>query len=234
MAFSCILPLLAFSLSQRVPVVVPEIIDPLPQFAARALALPATSDTIRLKYLVVPVRFATRDSTFSVEAISRTFEGEGQPISVRQFYKEQSRGKVEMSFQYEPWLLSSVVRDSLGEGASGKSKYFIDVVEEIDSRCRSRGFQLSDFDNDGDGLVDGLIVVLAGGEYQKTRDPRDPATKMMSYPVLVSLTSGTKIQQCFQTAEIAYGRPVQVGGVTHELGHMLGVAELYDLPDSVN
>lgn len=228
MSISCILPILAFSLSQRVPVVVPDAVDGSPPFAARALLRTTASDPIRLKYLVVPVRFASRDSTYSVETISKAFDGAGQPVSVRQFYQEQSRGKVETSFQYEPWMLSGVVRDSLGEGVSEKAKHYTEVVGEIDARCRSRGISLSDFDNDGDGFVDGLIIVVAGGEYQETHELSDPSTQILSFSVPVSLASGTKLRQIFHVAEIAHGMPIGPGGVAHELAHMLGASDLYD------
>lgn len=228
MPISCVLPILALSLSQRAVVVVPQSLGEPPRFGARVLARTASSDPIRLKYLVVPVRFATRDSTFSVEAISQAFSGDGSSVSVRRFYQEQSRGKVEMAFQFEPWMLSHVERDSLGDGVEASSVYYSRLAGEIDSCSRERGIDLSDFDNDGDGLLDGLIVVLAGNDQQETRDPRDPATAVTWYPEPVELASGVKFLNILHVAEISRGKAIYPGGVAHELAHLLGAADLYD------
>lgn len=196
-------------------------------FAARSFAASAQT-TKELRILVVPVCFQGMDSTFASERLARTFLAQETTLSVRRYYREQSGGALDVVARVLPWTLSAIPRDSLGGAMPSADSCGKLLMLEAANYALAQGVDLSLYDNDGNGEVDGLIVVFSGQGYQETGKPTDPRNSMFSTSVNVSLAGGLKIRQFIRLAEIDKGLPLNPGCAAHEIGHMLGLPDLYD------
>jgi M6 family metalloprotease-like protein len=179
------------------------------------------------RYLVVPVRFPDRDTTFSVDSLSRAFDGPGPALTVRRYFNELSKGKLDVEFEFLPWMTASFSRDSLGSGAVNEDSYQDSLLKAVGLYAQAKGVDLTRFDNDATGYADGLIVVHTGTSSQMTGDPKDPITLYASCSV-ARLAGGVMSRHYIQVPEIAKGLISDPGSIAHEIGHSMGLPDLYD------
>ena len=165
-----------------------------------------------------------RDMLFSAE----------NPRSMRSYFLANSYGKMDVTGEIygwfdlpEPMSYYSDNRRGMGSYPRNAQKMIEDAVVAADP---SVDFSL--YDNDGpdmvpnseddDGVVDFLLVVHAGRGYEWTLDPGDihsHAAKIRLLPV-----DGVFAQNYATEPEDA-----AVGTFAHELGHLLGLPDLYDV-----
>lgn len=228
MILNSLLSVLAAVAVQSNPLVVvsPQSWSPPGYAAARSLASSAFPKTY--KFLVVPVRFQGYDTTFSVDSLSTIFDGNSPFVTVRRFYQEQSNGKIDMTFKFLPWMLSSVPRDSLGYGIPGKDPFQSKIVEEVAAYSIAAGQNLSDYDNDQDGKLDGLIVLFSGHGFQETQKATDPSPAMVTFGDSINVAPGLSIVRSLQLIEVDDSQPLRQGVIAHEIGHILGASDMYD------
>ncbi len=201
--------------------------DPPRAFAARSFAASAGAAR-ELRILVVPLSFQGKDSSFSSERLARTFLAEETTLSVRRFYREQSGGALDIVARVLPWSLSAIPRDSLGGDMPSADSCGKMLMLEAANHALAQGVDLSLYDNDGNGEVDGLIVVFSGQGYQETGKPGDPRNSLFSTSTNIALSGGLKIRQYIRLAETDKGLPLNPGCAAHEIGHLLGLPDLYD------
>ncbi len=185
-----------------------------------------------MRFLVIPVRFAEQDSTFSVDSLSKTFDGTGPLVTVRRYFQEQSKGALDVTFQFLPWMRTSINRDSLGFGNIESSTPTRAFLKEVVPYAQGLGQKMSDYDNDQDGLVEGLILVLAGHGNQETRDLKDPRPEMETFSTPEEPVPGVFIKKILEVVEIQGDKLAPQGIVAHELTHLLGASDLYDENDA--
>ncbi len=80
----------------------------------------------------------------------------------------------------------------------------------------------ADYDNDGDGVVDALVIIAAGSGAEATGNKNDIWSH--KWGITPQTRDGVKITQYFMAPEDG-----RVGVMAHELGHLLlGLPDLYD------
>ncbi|MFH1220597.1 MAG: M6 family metalloprotease domain-containing protein [Candidatus Eisenbacteria bacterium] len=154
--------------------------------------------------------------------------------SMRNYYFANSYGKLNVTGEVFGWFrvkekmsYYAAGRRGLGNYPRNTQKMIEDAIDAADSRV-----DFSQFDNDGpdgipnsgddDGLVDFLLVVHAGQGYEWTMNVQDIqsyASAIRDKPV-----DGVKVLDFATEPEEG-----QVGTFAHELGHLLGLPDLYDL-----
>lgn len=148
--------------------------------------------------------------------------------SMRDYYEEVSYGQLSLQGQVYGWYTSQYnydyyVAGSYGLPPDGKASEF--VTEAILNADPDVDF--SQYDNDGDGIVEGVIIIHqgAGGE------GGDPNT-FWSHKGWLSpsvTVDGVTVQEYTLNPEKKNHGPIETIGVfAHEFGHTLGAPDLYD------
>jgi len=149
--------------------------------------------------------------------------------SVRTFYKDISYGKIDVDgVVSDGWIRAPKSYSHYTNGASGTSDSgpnTRDLVKDVlDLYCAQNS--LSPFDLDGDGFMDGLFLIFAGGGAEAETDPVKRPHKIWSHKWVLRQTyrnGGVKAYAYFTAPEDG-----KLGVFSHEFGHFLGLPDLYD------
>jgi len=193
-------------------------------FGARATA--TTARTLNL--LVVPMRFAGHDTTFSSDTLDAIFSRAGSTVNVRDYFRQQSKGQLEVAARVLPWSMSSLPRDSCGVGVAAADSCNTRLMREVANHALQAGVDLAKYDNDGDGAVDGLILVFSGKGYEETNSIYDIQSSQFEINQPTALPGGLTVNTYLRLAEVIKSRPTPPGTAAHEIGHVLGLPDLYD------
>jgi immune inhibitor A len=183
-------------------------------------------DTIRILVLLVDFDDVGADTILhGRQWFERMLFDPANPSSMRNYYLANSYGKLDITGQIYGWFrvrekLSYYADKWRGMGLYPRNTQKL-VEDAIDAADLSVDF--SKFDNDGpDGVVDFLLVVHAGQGYEWTMNPRDIHSHAGA--ITGKIVDGVMVRE-FAT-EPEDGR---VGTFAHELGHLLGLPDLYDV-----
>ena len=149
--------------------------------------------------------------------------------SMASFYNELSYGKLDVSGKVVGWLRASKPYAFYTNGESGTGNTFPQNVpgllqEALQLYCQTNN--LSTFDLNGDGFVDGLFLVHAGPGAEAEPVPSKRADKIWSHKWTLPspfVNSGVKAFAYFTAPEDG-----KLGVFSHEFGHFLGLPDLYD------
>jgi M6 family metalloprotease-like protein len=156
--------------------------------------------------------------------------------SMASFYEENSYGMLTIQADYQDWI---TVSDSLSYYANENPNGYLHVaqlVREAVDVAEQNGVDFSQYDNDGDGVVDGLFIVHAGpgaeegGQTQYIWSHRSS----ISWANLDVQYDGVTIDDYIIMPELYNNQHVEIGVFCHEYGHMLGLPDLYDTNGSDN
>ncbi|MBI5868711.1 MAG: M6 family metalloprotease domain-containing protein [candidate division Zixibacteria bacterium] len=159
------------------------------------------------------------------------------PGSVRDFYHEITYRTLTITTVNLPSSLgwhhldssySSYVNADYGMGIypHNTQKLCEDLVDKVDS-C----VNFADYDNDGDKFVDGVIIVHPGRGAEFTFSTNDIWSH--KWGIMPRLRDGVYVSS-FTIQPEFWNRPgdITIGVFAHEIGHLLGLPDLYDLDGS--
>jgi len=186
----------------------------------------------RLNVIVVLVEFSEKKMQSTQAHFEDLFFSSGKLKngSVNEYYKEVSKGLVEISGEVVgPYLMPQTLAHYANNNA-GRDK----VVREMarDALMAADGtVNFKKYDNDGDDYVDAFIVVHAGRGAEQTGSRGDIWSHKWTLPdETVYETDGTNIFAYLTVPEDA-----RIGVCAHEIGHLIfGWPDLYDTDYSSN
>lgn len=199
------------------------------------------------KVIVILVDFSDNQSTYSSAQFDSLIYGENEN-SMRKYYSEVSYGKFTISKQsnIEGWVrapqpYSYYVGDSFGL----YSDYPHNVQKLVEDACALADpyVDFSQYDGDGDGVVDGIFIVHAGPGAEETGSIHDIWSHQWqlsntgtSCPGPYQTNDGVKVDYYSMEPERLINPParISVGVFVHEFGHVLGLPDLYDTDYSTN
>ncbi len=174
------------------------------------------------KLLVLLVNFSDTKTTYKAENFhdmmnAKGYNGTG---SFRDYYLEQSHGKLDIDVTVTDWI----------QVPHAKAVYNTDnaqnlVVEALQMVADT--LDLTQFDNDGDGVLDGLAVIHQGYGQEITQDTGD----IWSHSTVIYGTTigGVRVARYTIEPELLSGNAMANPGVIcHEFGHNLGAPDVYD------
>lgn len=175
------------------------------------------------KLLMLLVNFADTQTTLTREDFDnymnqQGFDGIG---SFRDFYLENSYGQLDIETTVTDWI--TLPYDKSVYGIDNVPEILLDALSEA-----AKTIDLTQFDNDGDGVLDGLALIHQGPGAEATGSSQD----IWSHS---SIIYGVKIggvevgRYTVQPETIGYGSRIStVGVMCHEFGHNLGAPDFYD------
>ena len=151
------------------------------------------------------------------------------PNSMSSIYRELSYGTLEVTGEVIPYVRAPQPYKFYTAGKSGTgTKYphntpglLFDALTEY---CKTDN--LKRFDTDGDGFVDGIFLIHAGGGAEAESNPAKRTEMIWSHKWVLPtefVNQGVKVYA--YSTEPEDGR---VGVFSHEFGHVLGLPDLYD------
>ena len=220
-----------------------------------------------INILVIPLWFTDSGDFFKLSGsktnirndIEKSFFGETSDTgwhSVSSFYKTESRDELVLSGKVSEWYEPEISVDDIGQDSSEKATKTQKVVNDAVNWyfTNHNDEKRTDYDSDGDGYLDGVIVIYAApdcnsygvseeySDYNNLwaycywiksngQNPENPNAKTFlwaSYDFMYGQT----------TAYDRTGSPYSKGSTTyclldshtyiHEMGHVLGLVDYYD------
>ena len=207
-------------------------------------ATPETATAARtgvMKNLVVLVNFSDLAITYTRQQFDDLFNQigytyDGAVGSVKDFYNEISYNALTVeSTVVEPVTLSHGYAYYGANDSGGSDLRPREMVSEALQLLYQRGFDFRTVDGDGDGWVDGLTIIHAGGgEEYSGNDTNYIWSHEWSLAVPVTY-DGIKMQMYHTEParrgwdSIASSQGItRIGVICHETGHFLGLPDLYD------
>ncbi len=152
------------------------------------------------------------------------------PGSARDYFRSQSSGQFVPQFDViGPVTLNSARAYYGANNSSGKDKNTSGMIREACQKAYDMGLtDFTDYDNDGDGVVDFVYVVYAGSDEAQTGIEECIWAKSSD----ISLTLGNmKISRYACSGELVIDLPVVagIGTFIHEFSHVLGLPDFYNV-----
>ena len=192
------------------------------------------------RVLVLLVNFADTQPTFTAQDFQRLFFADA-PGSMRDFYQKASYGQLNLSGDVVGWIQVSGTHDYYGNSRGGKGsavypRNLFGMAEEAIDQAEAMGVDFSNYDNDGDGWVDSLVIIHQGQGNERSGNPNDIRYTM------VPLTLGGPMPRFYNNVKVEYfaiapelaglDQQIEIGPIAHELGHLLGMKDTYMLYSS--
>jgi M6 family metalloprotease-like protein len=196
------------------------------------------------KILVVPVSFSnTTIDQDEANAIAKAYNGEPSDTgwqSLRSFYRNSSYGRLTINSTITAAYQSSYSTTSFQSYAetNGSDKATDMLASKILSALASK-YTLSDYDNDGDGYIDGFEMVYDAGSLVwdgKEDSSTEVWWNFTSFDSSTASYSGEKVGTYFwsrikQLENGFYTTNIDAHTLIHETGHMLGLDDYYSYDD---
>ena len=174
-------------------------------------------------YPVILINFKDTSFTFDREEIFENL------LNAQEYFYENSYGKFKIIFHVYGWYKSDM--DKL-EANVNISDFIRDVLIQQDKEIT---FDL--YDNDGDSKVDNIVVIHQGQGQEYSKNPDDIWSHSSYFQSYIS-DEGILLDKYTMQPEkmVVDGNPkgASIGVLTHELGHVLGLPDLYDVDYSSN
>ncbi len=198
--------------------------------------LPGTGES---SILVIPVSFA--DFAFDEDISSQletVYQGnDGSYPSVSSFYVESSYGQKQLTFEIAPVFETGLTLDEAFEAAGSKrlSSYLLPLA------VNSYEDDLTPFDGDGDGYLDGVVLVYSAPDYQSydysSFFSQDEQSELWAYTFNLS-GQPANIERpspfTYSWISASFLEKGRGGGLSldphtfiHEMGHMFGLDDYY-------
>ncbi|MEW5701163.1 MAG: M6 family metalloprotease domain-containing protein [Candidatus Zixiibacteriota bacterium] len=187
--------------------------------------------------LAICADFSDKTSSVSAYKFDTLMFGD-QPSTVRDFYSEMSYGTLTMvtvhlpstiGWQRLPQTYAYYVNNNFGLGSypQNTQKLCEDLVDLVDPVV-----DFANYDNDGDGYVDGVVIVHAGRGAEFTGLQTDIWSHKWGI-VPSRLKDGVRISTYSIQPEY-WNTPgdMTIGVYAHEIGHLFGLPDLYDVDGS--
>ena len=198
------------------------------------------ADLTTIKTLVILIDFPDKRYTSGLAAATQAdfanllfSEGVISTGSMREYYTQASNGQFLFEGDVAGWYTASENSSyytNLCDGSHGMGPYPNNaqalVAEAIDLADADVDF--SEYDNNGDGWVDGIFVVHAGTGYEETGNNCEIHSHQWSISAVLKDGVYVSTYSIEPEESPTSGSIIPIGVFCHEFGHVLGLPDLYD------
>jgi immune inhibitor A len=187
------------------------------------------STTRNLHALALLVDFSDNKGIRPAADFAKMLFEKGNPDSMTNIYKDMSYGKLDVTGEVVGYVRAPKPYSYYTNGQSGTGNGYPQntpglLVDALNQFCMTDN--LKRFDGDGDGYVDGIFLIHAGGGAEAEPDPAKRKDMIWSHKwVLPTPFSNSGVKVYTYSTEPEDGK---VGVFSHEFGHVLGLPDLYD------
>lgn len=183
--------------------------------------------------IMILANFNNTSTTFSQSDFDNYMNQEGfnGTGSFKDYYLEVSYGQLVMTTVVTAWVTVPNTHDYYGP-QSKWGEFARDAVEAADAIV-----DYSQFDNDGDGDVDGVAIIHQGTGQEASGNTNDIWSHSwnLSSAGYTIVNDGVTVDAYTTQPEIASGGGIStIGVMCHEFGHNLGAPDYYDTDYSTN
>jgi M6 family metalloprotease domain len=209
---------------------------------ARTMSIPARTKAapVTMKTLVIPVNFSDRPLT-TPTVRSRIFNlfnqlnysDDGATGSVRDYFRDNVGDACDFTFTVcDPVSLPNTVAYYGGNSSVSADANIRQFVKDACNLAHDAGVDFSEFDSNGDGLVDNVFLIFAG--HNEAEGGGDDCIWPMSWNISDQqfYLDGKKIANfaCYSEFSGAEGSDFAgIGTICHEYCHYLGLLDMYDV-----
>lgn len=173
------------------------------------------------RLLALLINYANTTPTYSCEQFDAMLNGEGYGGvgSFRDYFLDQSDGQLDIHTTVTPWITVSQPKQYYN--IDNTPSLIAEALRQIDDTVDFR-----DYDNDHDGILDGLIVIHAGQGQEASGDITDIWSH--SSTIYGMQFDGVSVYRYTIEPEQLHNGPSTIGVFCHEFGHNLGALDYYD------
>ena len=206
-----------------------------------------TGEAKESEYLVVLVKYADgefhfTDSDFEAWLNEKGYSKNGGTGSVKDYYRDNSMGQFVPNFTVlGPYTLDHERTYYAADfGGTGNDVNPQALVIEAAQKAKADHPEIdfSKFDNDGDGYMDNINVIIGGYSQASSGDDKDMwphSYRLKTDDKDLSIEiDGIRVNNYSVSAELIGASGVAMDGIgtfTHEFGHILGLKDMYDTDD---
>ena len=182
-----------------------------------------------LHALALMVDFSDNKGTRPAADFQKMLFDPTNPDSMTSIYREMSYGQLEVTGEVigyvrapQPYTFYTGAESGTGTNYPRNTPGLL--FDALTEYCKTDN--LKRFDTDGDGYVDGIFLIHAGGGAEAEADPKKRNDMIWSHKWTLPkpfVNQGVKVYA--YSTEPEDGR---VGVFSHEFGHVLGLPDLYD------
>ena len=173
------------------------------------------------RLLMLLVNFSDTETTYSQQDFNDYMNKKGYLGigSFRDYYLENSYSALDIETTVTPWI--TVSGRKIDYNTDNSPNLIYEALEKA-----AQTIDLTQFDNDGDGILDGLAVIHQGPGQESTLDPTD----IWSHSDMVRgrVVGGVEVRRYTIQPEVLRDGISTIGVMCHEFGHNLGAPDFYD------
>ena len=185
------------------------------------------------------IDYPDMEFTYSVETFDALLNeigysgSQGQTGSFRDFYLEISYNQFDAQTDVMGWYTSNENHIYYGDDTPGSHNHVRAMIGDAIDDAEAQGVDWSQYDNDGDGYVDGINIVHAG-QGAEEGDGSNIWSHKWSLGSYARFYDGVWIESYAINPEkqnAGYGGVpglTHIGVISHEFGHAMGLPDLYD------
>lgn len=206
-----------------------------------------TGEAKESEYLVVLVKYADgefhfTDSDFDAWLNEKGYSKNGGTGSVKDYYRDNSMGQFVPNFTVVgPYTLDherTYYAADLGGTGNDVNPQALVIEAAQKAKADHPEIDFSKFDNDGDGYMDNINVVIGGYSQASSGDDKDMwphsyRLKTSDEDLSIEI-DGIRVNNYSVSAELVGASGINMDGIgtfTHEFGHILGLKDMYDTDD---
>jgi M6 family metalloprotease-like protein len=183
------------------------------------------------KLIMILANFNDTDTLYARQKFDdymNTVGGVSGTGSFRDYYLEVSYGQLDVATTVTVWVTVPNPHDYYGSDENW-GQFAYDAIVQADSL----GIDFSEFDNDGDGNVDGIAIIHQGKGQEASGNTND----IWSHSWNLQYAGYSSSQRTFDGVKVGaytiqperYGSGMStIGVMCHEFGHNLGAPDYYD------
>lgn len=191
---------------------------------ARTVARGTMPSQGKINVLAICIEYPDLPHTRTVDSFFNMFNGPSAKPTFKQFFLDNSYGKLDMSVDVVGWVQAK--ENYANYGHSGGYAASHDLVAEAIDAAEDKGVDFSKYDNNNDGKVDGVVVIHSGPGAEE--GSRSEYIWSHRWAINSRYYDQRNISDYTIQPETRYGGPVGIGIFCHEFGHLLGLPDLYD------
>lgn len=198
--------------------------NPMRQAAQAIRGVTPSSGNVNM--LVIMVEFSDFPHRYELADYQKIFKGpmnEADQLSFEEYYRKASYGQLNFNVDFAGWYTAkgSIYDYGHRNGYESARNMVVDAIQMAD-----KDVDFSKYDNDNDGIVDGVIVLQAG--YGAEEGSKIQYIWSHKWSVVDQMVDGKIFNEYCVVPGVRNTGIVDIGIIAHEVGHLLGQPDLYD------